>query len=66
MEPKYPNVIVRLDGEDGNAFDIIGRCCRAARRAGVPAGEIAAFQSEAMAGDYDELLQACMRWFECE
>jgi hypothetical protein len=60
----YPQVHVQLDGEDGNAFAIIGRCLKAARRAGLAAGSIAAFQLEATSGDYDNLLTTCMKWFD--
>ena len=60
--PKYPNVEVKLVGEDGNAFAILGRVSRAMRLAGVPAGERAAFVNEAKAGDYDHLLATVMRW----
>jgi hypothetical protein len=43
VETKYPDVTVRLSGEDGNAFLIIGRVSRALRRAGVPADEVYQF-----------------------
>jgi len=62
--PKYPNVSVELTGHDGNAYNIIGRCLKAARRAGLGAGPIAAFQIEATSGDYDNVLQTAMRWFD--
>ncbi len=61
---KFPNVSVQLDGEDGNAFAIIGRCLRAAKRAGVPQPDIDAFLKEAKSGDYDHLLQTCTEWFD--
>ena len=64
MEVKYPDVAVQLVGQDGNAFGIIGRCVQAARRAEVPKDEIEDFCLEAMSGDYDKLLQTCMRWFD--
>ncbi|GAA0287320.1 hypothetical protein [Rhodovulum strictum] len=64
MIPKYPDIIVTLTGQDGNAFAILGRCRAAARDAGLSDDEIAAFMDEAMAGDYDHLLQTAMRWFE--
>ncbi len=64
MTPKYPEIIVALTGQDGNAFAILGRCREAARDAGLLDDEIAAFMDEAMAGDYDHLLQTAMRWFE--
>jgi hypothetical protein len=63
---RYPDVHVQLTGHDGNAFAIIGRCCAAARRAGVDPREISVFQAEAMAGDYDNLLQTAMRWFDVD
>jgi hypothetical protein len=62
-DAKYPNVEVRLSGEDGNAFMIIGRCRRAAKAAGVSNDELEKFSSEAMSGDYDNVLQTCMKWF---
>ncbi len=64
MNVKYPDVTVKLTGTDGNAFAIIGRCSAAARKAKVPADDIKAFQAEAMSGDYDNLLQTAMKWFE--
>ena len=66
MNMRYPNVVVRLVGEDGNAFSIMGRVSQALKRAGVPQEEVRAFQSEAMSGDYDNVLQAAMRWVEVE
>lgn len=65
MTPKYPNITVALTGQDGNAFTILGHCREAARDAGLPEHEIAAFTDDAMAGDYDHLLQTAMRWFNC-
>lgn len=62
--PKYPNVKVQLAGENGNAFSIMGRVTKAMRREGVDDKEIKAFQAEAMSGDYDHLLQTCMKWVD--
>lgn len=64
--PKYPNVVVELIGHDGNAFAILGRVQRALRQAGVEKAEIDAFLKEAMAGDYDHLLQTAMAWVVVE
>lgn len=64
MTPKYPNITVELIGHDGNAFTVIGRCCQAAREAGLSDSEIAAFTTAATGGDYDHLLQTAMKWFE--
>ncbi len=66
MEVKYPNVKVKLVGEDGNAFFIIGRVVKALRRADVPKDEIDAFTKEVMAGDYNHLLQTVMKTVETE
>ena len=55
---------VQLSGEDGNAFGVIARCCKAARKAGWSAEQIETFRGEAMAGDYDHLLQTCIRYFD--
>ena len=64
MTPRYPDITVTLTGQDGNAFAVLGRCREAARDAGLSGEEIAAFMDEAMACDYDHLLQTAMRWFE--
>lgn len=62
--PRYPEAVAQLSGEDGNAFMIIGRVRTALRRAGASADELEAFQSEAMSGDYDNVLQTAMKWVE--
>ena len=62
--PKYPHVEVQLSDRDGNAFSIIGRVRLALRRAGVDADEVEAFSQEAMSGDYDHVIQTCMKWVE--
>ena len=64
LEVKYPNVKVKLVGEDGNAFAILGRVSKALRRAGVPGDEVSAFFAEATQGDYDSLLRTCMAWVD--
>jgi hypothetical protein len=61
-KPKYPDIQVRLSGQDGNAFAILGAVQRGLRNAGVPQEERDAFYTEATGGDYDALLQTCMRW----
>ena len=61
-KPKYPHVEVKLVGCDGNAFLILGRVTRAMRRQGMGDGEVDAFMTEAMSGDYDHLLATASRW----
>ena len=58
--PKYPDVEVQLTGEDGNAFAVMGRVTSAMRKAKIDRGAIQAFQTEAMSGDYDNLLRVAM------
>ena len=62
FQPRYPHVTVQLTGEDGNAFSIIGRVTGALRAEGVSQEIISQFTAEAMSGDYDHLLQTCMKW----
>lgn len=59
---KYPDIEVQLSGKDGNAMFIIGRVGVALKDAGVPSEERSAFADEAMSGDYDNVLQTCMKW----
>jgi hypothetical protein len=59
---RYPDVIVPLVGEDGNAFAILGRVDKALQRAGVDKAERREFYDEATEGDYDHLLSTVMRW----
>jgi len=54
---------LKLVGEDGNAFSIIGRARQVLKRAG-RYEDIELFQKEATAGDYNHLLRTCNEWFE--
>jgi hypothetical protein len=60
---KHPEVKVKLVGEDGNAFFILGRCEGAMKKAGLSKEERETFQKEATAGDYNHLLCTVMAWF---
>ena len=55
-----------LVGQDGNAFMILGLAKRAAKKAGWSEQEIKCFINEATGGDYDNLLQTCMKYFDVE
>jgi len=61
-EIKHPEVHVNLVGEDGNAFAILARVKRALKRADVSQEEVTEFLDDAKSGDYDHLIQTCMRW----
>jgi len=66
QHPRYPDILVQLTGEDGNAFAILGRTAGALRAAGLPQEEIDDYFAEATSGDYDHLLQITMRWVDWE
>ena len=59
---KYPNIHVKLVGNDGNAHAILGAVGDALRQNGVDAETVAEFSAEATSGDYDHLLCTCMDW----
>jgi len=61
MTVKFPKVKVKLVGQDGNAFAIIGRVRKAMREAGVSNEEIKAYVDEATSGNYGHLLQVTMK-----
>lgn len=64
--PKYPDITVKLIGQDSNAFNILGICRRAMIKNRLPQSEIDAFMQEATSGNYDDLLATCMDWFDAE
>lgn len=59
---RYPKVSVKLVGQDGNAFAIMGRVTSALRAGSVSPADIKEFQTEAMSSDYAHLLRTCMNW----
>ena len=64
MNPICKNVKVKLVGNDGNAFFIIGSVTKAMRRAKIEKETIDAFTKEAMSGDYGNVLRTCMKYVE--
>lgn len=58
---KY-DIEVQLSGVDGNAFCLIGTVARALKQSGAKKEELDEFRKEAMSGDYDNVLQTCMKW----
>lgn len=62
MKP-LTNAKVKLVGEDGNAFAILGKVQKAIKRSDKPelAGD---FINEATSGDYNHLLRTCMKYVE--
>lgn len=63
--PKFPEIIVKLIGEDGNSFYIIGKVREALVKAGHH-GEAKEFMEKAMSGDYNNLLRTACEYVEVE
>ena len=55
---------LELSEQDGNAFSILGRAARVAKKAGWNAEEFKKFREEAMSGNYDHLLATCDKYFD--
>jgi hypothetical protein len=55
---------VKLVGQDGNAFVIMGLCSRAAKKAGWTPEQLKVVMDEMKSGDYDHLLQTAMKHFD--
>jgi len=58
--------IVKLLGADGNAFNVIGLCHRAAKKAKWPQEHWKKVQDEMLSGDYNHLLRVAMEHFNVE
>jgi len=59
------DIKVKLVGEDGNAFAVMGAVSKALRRGG--RGDLVdEYRKEAMSGDYDNLLRVSMNYVEVE
>jgi len=55
---------VRLIGEDGNAFFILGKVTKEMRRKGCGKSIVDAYYKEATSGDYNHLLATTMKYVE--
>jgi hypothetical protein len=63
---KYQTITVKLTGNDGNAFSIMGAVSKALRKGGATQDEIQEYMTESMSGDYDNLLRTAMKWVNVE
>lgn len=63
---KYPDIKVKLIGNDGNAFAILGEVQKQFRNHNIPKEEWTLFFDEAASGDYDNLLATVQKWVEVE
>jgi len=59
---KFPEIVVPLTGQDGNAFGILGKVRRSLKRHGLDDDTVREFIDEATAGDYSHLLRTVTRW----
>lgn len=59
----YPQVVVPLTDQDGNAMMIIVRARTLAKQAGLPIQVLNDFSFDATQGDYDNLLRTVMKYF---
>jgi len=56
---------LKLTGQDGNAFSILGRMSKAGKDAGWDKTYRDEVQREATSGDYDKLLATAIKYFDC-
>lgn len=61
---KYPDIEVELIGQDGNAYNLLGRVVKALKSNEVSQEEINQFLDEATESNYDNLLRVIMGWVE--
>lgn len=66
MKMKEPDFTpeVRLVGEDGNAFAVLGKVAKALRTAGADKEYIDEYLNKATAGDYNHLLGTTMEYVD--
>ena len=66
MEEPETKPTVKLIGQDGNAFAIMGRVKKALRRAGADKEYVDKYLNEATSGDYDHLLVVSMEYVDVD
>ena len=54
---------LKLIGEDGNVFAIIGKAVRVAKKVGWTEDEIKKFTAEVTSGDYNNALRVVQKYF---
>jgi hypothetical protein len=62
--PEIKKPKLKLVGQDGNAFAIIGMARKVAQKAGWTQEQIEEYTSEATSGDYNHLLRTTMDFFD--
>ena len=64
IQPRFPEVSVKLTCDDRNSYAVLGAVRREMRRCGVSALEIEAFTEEATIDDFDHLMHTCSQWVD--
>jgi len=64
MKPICRGVKVKLLGEGGNAFHILGSVQAAMKKANVPEATMSEFYEEVISGDYHHLIEICRKYVE--
>jgi hypothetical protein len=63
---KYPDITIQLSEIEDNAYAILAACHKAMRRCEISKEEIALFDKEAHADDYEHLIATVYAWFNVE
>ncbi len=66
MKPPTEKPVVKLIGNNGNAFSIMGQVQRALKKSGADREYIDQYLSEAMSGNYDHMLAVSMEYVTVE
>jgi hypothetical protein len=65
-ELTYEKPVVRLTGQNGNVFVILGLISKAMKKAGATKDEVDEFFSEATSGDYNHSIRTAMHYVDVE
>ena len=60
--PRYPDVVVKLTGANGNALNVVGMTRRALDRHGVSDDVVESYVRQALSGNYDKVLSTTLEW----
>jgi hypothetical protein len=63
MDVTTSKPVLKIVGEDGNAFFILGKARKVAKQNKWSKQQIKTFTDEAMGGNYAHLLCVCMKYF---
>ena len=60
--PRYPEVVVKLTGSNGNALNVVGMTRRALERHDVADDVIESYIRSALSGNYGKVLSTTLEW----